>query len=163
MPAIDPNNLLWILIAALAVQQAVELLDPYIGGVFKDEKDKKHKLMLAAFALGAAIAYVGEIRVLGTTGLSTSGTLDFKALTDIVLTALLLSGGSDTFNNVLKTIGAVKVATKEDAKDKKRKGDKSNQPAVNGKTPSSHNKNGGRRNRNRASARSKDSKQGSQR
>lgn len=98
--------------AGFAVQQLLELLDPIVEKIIP--KDSK-KLVLGLVALGAGLllAIQTPIRVLQPLQLGVDVWLDR------IVTALVLSAGTQGFNSIQKYASAAKEAKKADAEIKR--------------------------------------------
>jgi hypothetical protein len=104
------------IVAAFAVQQLLELLDPGVVRLFRlegnDEKDKKKKrlvLGIVSLIVGLVLAFgVDEMRVLQNLGVAD---VDFL---DAIVTAVIISGGTEGSNSVLKILEYLKGSLKED-------------------------------------------------
>ncbi len=95
--------------AGLAVQQFLELTDRFveqflklIGAPLGLEIDKKMVLGLVSLFLGLVITIGAGLRVLAPLGVQGG---DFA---DVIVTALIISAGTDGFNSILKFLGYVK-------------------------------------------------------
>jgi hypothetical protein len=104
------------IVAAFAVQQLLELLDPGVVRLFRlegnDEKDKKKKrlvLGIVSLIVGLVLAFgVDEMRVLQHFGVAHADFLD------AIVTAVIISGGTEGSNSVLKILEYLKGSLKED-------------------------------------------------
>lgn len=86
----------------LGVQQALELADVFIGAHIGGQK-KKVTLGWLSLALGVAITWFGEIRVLNVlapTKFPLEGAV--APLFDVIVSALIISAGTEGFNSILK-------------------------------------------------------------
>lgn len=94
----------------LALQRGVEVLDPLLDKFISEHK----KWILAWFALVAGIlfAWIGELRVLNRLGITDKDALDF------VVTALIVSAGTEGFNSLFKFLGYAKENKKQEAAQK---------------------------------------------
>ena len=107
-------------LAGLAVQQFLDLIvDPLLQIVGKEPKDQKMIVYgVISMLLGAGLAFAG-VRVFEPLKQSQGG---FRVpwMVDIVVTALIISGGTQSFNSILKFLNAAKEGKKAEAKNKKR-------------------------------------------
>lgn len=97
--------------AGLAIQQLLELADRFIdqflkivGSPLGIEIDKKLILGLISLIMGYIITVGAELRVLQSLGVVIEGG-DFA---DVIVTALIISAGTESFNSILKFLGYVK-------------------------------------------------------
>jgi hypothetical protein len=102
-----------VVITGFALQQLIGLLDPILKRWFK--ADREWSLSVIAFITGLALSLLLDLRVLRPFGLIRMGWLD------VILTALLITGGTKWVNDLTKVIGYKKAelkarATKEIAK-----------------------------------------------
>jgi hypothetical protein len=95
----------------LALQRLLEILDPLIGAIPGISGNKKLILALVAFAVGLAVAAIEPLRVLERLDGNANSALDF------VVTALIISAGTEGFNSLLKFLGYAKEAKKGEAAD----------------------------------------------
>jgi hypothetical protein len=110
--------------AGLAIQQLLELSDGFIEYVLKifgvplgiDNKNKKILLGLIALVTALFLTVGAGLRVLEPLGVSQVGLLDDFA--DILVTALIISAGTESFNSIIKFLGYVKDNRRATAKDK---------------------------------------------
>ena len=100
-----------VLAAGLALQQLLELLDPWIERIITkgDEKRKKLLLSIVSLVVGLAFSFVTGLRVLGALGLQTA------ALIDLSVTGLIISGGTQGINSIVKFLGYSKEKEKAEA------------------------------------------------
>jgi hypothetical protein len=96
----------------LALQRLLEILDPVIQAIPGVASNKKLVLALVAFAVGLAVAAMEQLRVLERLGAGVNETVDF------LVTALIVSAGTEGFNSLLKFLGYAKEAKKGDAADR---------------------------------------------
>jgi hypothetical protein len=97
--------------AGFAIQQLLELLDPALDRISKDWK--KIVLGIVALVVGFALAIGPEIRVLAPLGITDADTWD------IIVTALVVSAGTQGANSIMKFLGYTKEAKKGDAAEKR--------------------------------------------
>ncbi|NYT02154.1 MAG: hypothetical protein GKC10_05290 [Methanosarcinales archaeon] len=102
------RDLVPIFAAGLAIQQLLEILDPIVVRAI-GEKDKRLVLGLVSMAIGLLIAFGTGMRVLRPMG------LDGYDIMDAVLTAMIISAGTEGFNSILKFLGYAKEGKKSDA------------------------------------------------
>lgn len=91
--------------AGFALQQLLEILDPLIDRFAKDWK--KLFLALVSLAFGLILAFGAGIRVLvhfGYNGIDTW---------DAIITALIVSAGTEGINSIMKYLGYAKENQKE--------------------------------------------------
>jgi hypothetical protein len=93
----------------LALQRLLEILDPLIEAIPGISSNKKLILAVVAFAVGLAVAAIEPLRVLERFGGNTNNVLDF------LVTALIISAGTEGFNSLLKLLGYAKETKKGDA------------------------------------------------
>jgi hypothetical protein len=86
-----------VFVASIALQQAVELADPFLEVWV--HKHKKWILSLASLGIALGLTLGLKFRVLVPLGLAA------PAWVDVGVTSLFLTGGTKTFNDVLKWIG----------------------------------------------------------
>lgn len=98
--------------AGFALQQLLELLDPLLDKIAKDLK--KIVLGLIAMGFGLALALGTEIRVLAPLGYADEDAWD------VVVTALVVSAGTQGFNSIMKFLGYAKESKKADAQEKRK-------------------------------------------
>jgi len=99
--------------AGFALQRLLEILDPFLDRIKKGEH-KRIVLGLTSFAAGLGLAAWPKIRVL--TPLVTPESA--PELLDYLVTALVVSGGTEGFNSIIKFLSYKKEETKEEAKTK---------------------------------------------
>ena len=95
--------------AGLAIQQIIDFLDAWL---IKDKlKNKKAVLYLIALILGVGLAFWAGLRVLyilGQTGVNSN--------LDMFVTGVLISGGTELINSIVKFLGYSKDNKKEELK-----------------------------------------------
>jgi drug/metabolite transporter (DMT)-like permease len=100
-----------VIVAAFAVQQLLELVDP----VFFHEQVIKYKKLILGFVslgLGLVLAFGFGLRVMAPFGVSTADWLD------AIVTAILLSAGTEGSNSIMKVLQYYKESLKNgDASD----------------------------------------------
>lgn len=92
--------------AAFALQQLMEILDPVLDHVKKFPK--KMTLGLLSLGVGLILAFGAGLRVLEPMG------FQCNVVWDGIVTALMISGGTEGFNSVIKFLGYVKTKKKEE-------------------------------------------------
>lgn len=95
--------------AGFAVQRLLELLDPMIDAVAWIKKNKKILLGLVSVVVGLILAFSAGLRVLRPLGF---GGLD---VIDGLVTALIISAGTEGFNSIMKFLGYAKEDKKNSA------------------------------------------------
>lgn len=97
-----------VLAAGFAIQQLLEILDPiisrWIGGA-----DKQAVLGVVSFVVGLGFAFGAGLTVLEPLGIHGA------VLVDRVVTALLISAGSEGVNSFLKLLGYFKDRQRSEA------------------------------------------------
>ena len=94
------------IVAAFAIQQLLEILDPLVSQLLKptgdDEKDKKKKklvLGIATLILGLVLAFGFRLRIMQAFDVtSVSDSLD------AIVTAVIISAGTEGSNSILKVL-----------------------------------------------------------
>lgn len=85
-----------VFIAGFALQQLIELLDPFLDRFLKLQKG--WVLSVISFVVGLALAVILGLRVLNPFGVTRAPWLD------VIITALLITGGTKWLNDLLKII-----------------------------------------------------------
>lgn len=93
--------------AGFAVQRILELLD----GVLSSFKNKKLVCNIVSLVVGLLLAIYGNLHVLG----SLSGTTKVPEWIDIAVTGLVVSGGTEGLNSIMKFLSYKKEEKKGDA------------------------------------------------
>ena len=93
--------------AGFAVQQLLELLDPLVD---KIKVDKKLVLGIVSFVIGLVLAFGTGLRVLQPLGVAN---VDFW---DAIVTALIVSAGTEGFNSIIKFMGYTKDTRRKEAR-----------------------------------------------
>ncbi len=93
--------------AGFAIQQLIEKIDP----LFAKVKQKGVILGLLSLALGIGLAFGAGIKVLEPLGSAAPG------FWDQIITGLIISGGSEGINSVMKFLGYKKAEAKQAAGD----------------------------------------------
>jgi len=91
--------------ACVAVQQLLEILDPVVVKVI-GARDKKLILGLASLTAGAILVYGCGFRILEPLGLARNDLLD------ALITALVISAGTEGFNSTFKIFSQAKEKKK---------------------------------------------------
>lgn len=94
--------------AGLAIQQLLELLDP----VFEKLKAKKAVLSLISLVIGLVLAFGAKLSLLVPLGWEGS------ALWDGLVTGLVISGGTEGINSIMKFLGYKKDNEKREEDNK---------------------------------------------
>jgi hypothetical protein len=97
--------LLSVFMACIAVQQLLEILDPVVIMVI-GARDKKLVLGLASLAAGVILVYGCGLRILEPLGLARND------LADALVTALVISAGTEGFNSTFKFFSQAKERKK---------------------------------------------------
>jgi hypothetical protein len=96
--------------AGLAVQQLLEIMNPLVESLTKnDEKRKKLYLGLMSLLIGLGLSFGGGLRVLSALGAPTNW------IVDIIVSGLIISGGTEGINSILKYLGYSKEKEKANA------------------------------------------------
>ncbi len=99
-----------VLAAGLAVQQLLELLNPLIERIVgEDEKRKKMYVGIISLFVGFGLSFGGGLRVLSALGAST------PYVVDGVVSGLIISGGTEGINSIVKFLGYTKEKEKAQA------------------------------------------------
>jgi hypothetical protein len=96
--------------AGLAIQQLLELADPLLDQLGKTVKS--YVTSIVALVLGFLLAGFGVLQVLGPLG------ADVPNWMEVLVTGLIISGGTEGINSILKFLGYAKESQKGDAKEK---------------------------------------------
>jgi hypothetical protein len=97
--------------AGFAVQQLLELLDPWLD---KTKWDKKCLLGIFSLIAGLVLSFGAGLRVLQPLGATSS------AIWDALVTGLIVSAGTEGFNSIMKFLGYSKEKQKGDAAEKQK-------------------------------------------
>ncbi len=92
--------------AGFAVQQLIELLSPVVNRI---KSRKKEILGLSSLVIGLVLSWGLGLRVLQTLGVKTS------PIADVILSGLVISGGTDGINSIVKFLGYAKEKKRVDA------------------------------------------------
>ena len=104
--------------AGVAIQRLLEILDPALGALIArlpfDDKTanadrKKITLGIISIVVGMALAFLAGLRVLAPLGV----TVD--PLVDMFVAGLVVSGGTEGVNSIMKFLGYAKESKKADA------------------------------------------------
>jgi hypothetical protein len=98
-----------------ALQRALEILDPVISKILPNSHNKKLILNFASFTVGVLLAIFAGLRVLAALGLydaSASNVAGLKVV-DALVTGLIISGGTEGFNSIMKFLGYSKESAKQ--------------------------------------------------
>ena len=99
-----------VLAAGFAVQQLLEILNPLVERFTGDnEKAKKMYLGLVSLLLGFGLSFGAGLRVLSALGSPT------PLLVDGVVSGLIISGGTEGINSIMKFLGYTKEKEKANA------------------------------------------------
>ena len=101
--------------AGFAVQRLLEILDPVLDKVKFIKDYKKMILGLVSLIVGLVLAFGFGLRVLQHLGVANADFLD------AIVTALIVSAGTEGFNSIMKFLGYAKEDKKADAAEKKDK------------------------------------------
>jgi len=93
-----------VLIASIALQQLLELLDPVLDALLR--KQKKWILSAVALIVGLILSFGLGLRLLAPLGFAQYTVLDG------IVTALFLTGGTKAVNDLLKWVGYMKESAK---------------------------------------------------
>ena len=93
--------------AGFAVQQLLELLDPIVS---KIKGDKKLVLGIVSLVIGLALAFGAGLRVLQPLGIANA-----NFVVDAIVTALIVSAGTEGINSIMKFLGYTKDKRGQDA------------------------------------------------
>src|SRR5215211_4664158 len=99
--------------AGFAVQRLPDIFDGVLNLVPGGVNVKKVVTALISFLIGLLLAGFAGLRVLKPLGLS--GTSRAVAVVDVIVTALVLSAGTEGFNSILKFLGYAKDDKKAQA------------------------------------------------
>jgi hypothetical protein len=99
--------------AGFAVQRLLDIFDGVLNLVPGGVNVKKVVTALISFLIGLLLAGFAGLRVLKPLGLS--GTSRAVAVVDVIVTALVLSAGTEGFNSILKFLGYAKDDKKAQA------------------------------------------------
>jgi hypothetical protein len=92
-------------VASIALQQFLELLDPFAERLARGRK--KELLAGASLVVALLVTWALHLRVLAALGVSRAPWLD------PILTALLVTGGTKGFNDILKFVNYKKEQAKQ--------------------------------------------------
>lgn len=97
--------------AGFALQQLLEILDPLFSSIVKTPTSKKVLLGFVSLGIGLLFAWLADLRVLNSL-------IDCEKdhwLIDRVVTGLIISGGTEGFNSIMKFLGYKKEEKKGEA------------------------------------------------
>ena len=86
--------------AGFAVQQLLEILSPLVD---KIKTEKKLVLGLLSLVIGLVLAFGAGLRVLQPLGVA-----NVNFVLDAIVTALIISAGTEGFNSIMKFLGYTK-------------------------------------------------------
>lgn len=102
--------------AGFAVQRLLEITDPILSGRIKDETLKKKVLGSVSLVFGFGLAYAAQLRVLAPLGADLSKLGENLAYgVDYIVTALIVSAGTEGFNSIMKFLTYKKEEKKAEA------------------------------------------------
>ena len=93
--------------AGFAVQQLLEILSPLVD---KIKGDKKLVLGIVSLVIGLVLAFGAGLRVLQPLGVA-----NVNFVLDAIVTALIISAGTEGFNSIMKFLGYTKDKRGQDA------------------------------------------------
>jgi hypothetical protein len=99
--------------AGFAVQRLLEILDPVLDKPKFIQDNKKIVLALVSLIFGLVLAFGAGLSVLRPLGVTNAYLLDG------IVTALIVSAGTEGFNSIMKFLGYAKEGKKADAAEKK--------------------------------------------
>ncbi|MBM3125770.1 MAG: hypothetical protein FJZ87_11980 [Chloroflexi bacterium] len=99
--------------AGFAIQRLLEILDPLLDKVNFIKDYKKVTIGIVSLLAGLALAFGVGLRVLQPLGVANADLLD------AIVTALVVSAGTEGFNSIMKFLGYTKEDKKAEAADKK--------------------------------------------
>ncbi|HEU5415802.1 MAG TPA: hypothetical protein VFW31_18695 [Candidatus Angelobacter sp.] len=100
--------------AGFAVQRILEILDSWFDS-FKNMKNKKLICNIISLLIGLLLAIFGKLHVLGTL----SGATGVPQWLDVAVSGLVVSGGTEGLNSIMKFLNYKKEEQKTDTADKK--------------------------------------------
>ena len=102
--------------AGFAVQRLLEIADPILTGRITDQNTKKKWLGSVALVFGFALAYAAQLRVLAPLGADLSRLGESMAFfVDYIVTAFIVSAGTEGFNSIMKFLTYKKEEKKAEA------------------------------------------------
>jgi len=96
--------------AGLGIQQLGELLSPVVDKISAD--NKKIILGIVSLTLGLVLAFTAKLHVLQLLGVAPASGLD---TVDAIVTGLIISGGTEGINSILKFLKYTKEDKKNEA------------------------------------------------
>ena len=91
------------------MQQLLEILDPLIEKII-GSADKKLVLGIVSLIVGLLLAFLAGLRVLEPLG------VEVHAILDAIITGMIISGGTEGFNSIMKFLGYSKEKAKKASK-----------------------------------------------
>lgn len=102
--------------AGFAVQRLLEIADPILAGRITDQNTKKKWLGSVALVFGFALAYAAQLRVLAPLGADLGRLGENMAyFVDYLVTAFIVSAGTEGFNSIMKFLSYKKEEKKAEA------------------------------------------------
>ena len=99
-----------VLAAGFALQQLLEILNPLIERIVgEDEKTKKMYLGLISLFVGFGLSFGAGLRVLTALGATA------PYIVDGIVSGLIISGGTEGINSIMKFLGYTKEKEKANA------------------------------------------------
>lgn len=96
--------------AGFALQRLLEIVDPLLDRFNLEGERKKIAINIIAFLVGVGLASWGALRVLEELGAGA------EEWVDVLVTGLVVSGGTEGFNSIMKFLGYKKEEQKQEAK-----------------------------------------------
>ena len=103
--------------AGFAIQRLLELLDPLLDQVRWIKEHKKIALGIISLVAGLILAAGIGLRVLQPLGVANDNII--LVILDVIVTALIISAGTDGINPIVKFLGYSKEDRKAEAAEKK--------------------------------------------
>ncbi|SRR5712692_3509129 len=101
--------------AGFAVQRLLEILDPIVSGIVSQANKgagfKAGLLGVISFFVGLWLAWGVHLSVLSPLGVKAP---PLNGLTDLIVTALVVSAGTEGFNSIMKFLGYSKENAKKE-------------------------------------------------
>jgi len=98
--------------AGFALQQLLEILDPFLDKIDKIKTNKKLFLGIVSLFIGMGLSFGAGLQVLQPLGVTNAG------FWDMIITGLIISAGTEGFNSITKFMGHTKEQSEADAKKK---------------------------------------------
>lgn|SRR5262249_30183788 len=117
----NASNLIYALSIPFAcgvgVQRLVAILDAFDTWRKADAATRAWISAAISFAFGLLVVGLTDVRILKAIATATKGTLggDHSALVDVIVSALIISAGTEGFNSIIKFLGYAKEQTKATA------------------------------------------------